>query len=128
MTELGAPIPVLRIFDETKAREYYVDFIGFEIEFEHRYADDYPLYLGVTLSGCKLHLTEHHGDCSPVAKVRIPTANVATFCKSLLQKDTKFAKPGGGQMTPWGMKECTLTDPFGNKLVFYEDASVGFVG
>ena len=128
MTELGAPIPVLRIFDEQLARDFYARYLGFEIEFEHRYADDYPLHIGSSLSGCKLHLTEHHGDCSPVAKVRIPNANVTTFCKSLSQKDTRFVKPGGGRMMPWGMKECTLTDPFGNKLVFYEDAAVGTAG
>lgn len=125
MIELGAPIPVLRIFDEQLARDFYTGFLGFEIEFEHRYAEDYPLYLGVSLSGCSLHLTEHHGDCSPVAKVRIPTADVSAFCKSLSQKDSNFVKPGGGQMTPWGMKECTLTDPFGNKLVFYKDTAAG---
>lgn len=122
MTEFGSPVPVLRSFDEAQARSFYVDFLGFNIDFEHRFADDYPLYLGVSLSGCTLHLSEHHGDCSPVAKVRIPTADVGAFCKALSAKDSKFAVPRSAQETPWGMKETTLVDPFGNKLVFYQDS------
>jgi len=122
VTDLGSPIPVLRSFDEAQGRSFYVDFLGFEIDFEHRFGEDFPLYLGVSLSGCTLHLTEHHGDCSPVAKVRIPTANVSALCKALSAKDSKYAVPRGGQETPWGMKEMTLVDPFGNKLVFYQDS------
>ena len=30
-------IPILRMFDETKAREFYLDFLGFSVEFEHRF-------------------------------------------------------------------------------------------
>ena len=29
-------IPILRIFDEAKAREFYVGFLGFKIDWEHR--------------------------------------------------------------------------------------------
>lgn len=38
--------PVLRIFDETKARELYVDFLGFSVEFDHRFEANLPLYSG----------------------------------------------------------------------------------
>lgn len=30
-------IPILRMFDEAKAREFYLDFLGFSVEFEHRF-------------------------------------------------------------------------------------------
>ena len=42
------PIPILRMFDETKAREFYLDFLGFSVEFEHRFEADLPLYLGIS--------------------------------------------------------------------------------
>jgi hypothetical protein len=29
---LGRTTPILRIFDEAKAREFYVDFLGFDID------------------------------------------------------------------------------------------------
>ncbi len=28
----GHPIPILRIFDEAKARAFYVDFLGFTVD------------------------------------------------------------------------------------------------
>ena len=42
---LERAIPILRMFDEAKAREFYLDFLGFSIEFEHRYEADLPLSL-----------------------------------------------------------------------------------
>ena len=31
------PIPILRSFDEATAKEFYVEFLGFKIDFEHRF-------------------------------------------------------------------------------------------
>jgi len=42
---LGRTTPILRMFDETKAREFYVDFLGFKIDWEHRFRDGAPLYM-----------------------------------------------------------------------------------
>ena len=33
----GKTTPILRIFDEAKAREFYVDFLGFKVDWEHRF-------------------------------------------------------------------------------------------
>ncbi|MBV8628687.1 MAG: hypothetical protein JO371_12605 [Paraburkholderia sp.] len=40
---LSPDIPIIRIFSEAKARDVYVDFLGFSIEWQHRYGDDFPL-------------------------------------------------------------------------------------
>ncbi|MEO1250443.1 MAG: glyoxalase superfamily protein, partial [Pseudomonadota bacterium] len=109
MATLGPATPILRIFDEAKAREFYLDFLGFSVSFEHRFGEDFPLYMGVRQSGCELHLSEHHGDASPGAHVRIGIDNVNGFCRSLADKQYKFAKPGEGSKTPWGTVEATLT-------------------
>ena len=71
--ELGRTTPILRIFDEAKATEFYVGFLGFTVDWRHRFGDDYPLYFQISRGGCVLHLSEHHGDCSPGAAVRIET-------------------------------------------------------
>ena len=34
---LGTVTPILRIFDEAMAREFYVDFLGFKVDWEHRF-------------------------------------------------------------------------------------------
>jgi catechol 2,3-dioxygenase-like lactoylglutathione lyase family enzyme len=41
---MGPPTPILRSFDERRARRFYVDFLGFEVEFEHRFEPGAPLH------------------------------------------------------------------------------------
>ena len=41
----GPVIPVLRIFDVAKAREFYGEFLGFAIDWEHTFDDHAPVYL-----------------------------------------------------------------------------------
>ncbi|RMT68080.1 hypothetical protein ALP44_03916 [Pseudomonas syringae pv. theae] len=79
-------IPILRMFDERKAREFYLDFLGFSVEFEHRFEADLPLYLGISRNGLHLHLSEHHGDACPGAAVFIPTRNIEQLRDELIGK------------------------------------------
>ena len=64
-------IPILGILDETKSREFYVDFLGFQVDWEHR--AEGPLYMQVSLDECVLHLSEHSGDAKPGAAVKLYT-------------------------------------------------------
>ena len=121
MIKLGEVTPVLRIFDEVKAREFYLDFLDFELIFEHRFGDNFPIYMGIKRGDCHIHLSEHHGDATPGARLRIKCDDVNEFCRSLQSKDYKYAKPGGGEKTPWNSFEITLADSFGNKLTFWQD-------
>ena len=57
----GKATLVLRIFDEAKAKEFYVDFLGFKVDWEHRFEPSLPLYMQVSKGGCVLHLSGHHG-------------------------------------------------------------------
>ena len=122
MPSFGPVVPILRIFDEAKAREFYVGFLGFRIVFEHRFGDNFPLYLGVSLGGCELHLSEHHGDACPGAHVRMRADDIAGFLKSLREKAYRYAKPGEPEQMPWGSLELTIADPFGNRLTFTQEA------
>ena len=66
----GTPVPILRSFDEVKAKEFYVDFLGFNIDWEHRFEEKTPLYIQLSKNDCIIHLSEHHGDSSPGASLR----------------------------------------------------------
>jgi methyltransferase (TIGR00027 family) len=105
------------MIDEAKAREFYVEFLGFSIDWEHRFDDNAPLYLQISRGGCTLHLSEHYGDAVPGSALRIDTEDVDALNRELLGKNYKYAKPGV-QETPWQTREMTLKDPFGNRLVF----------
>lgn len=57
MTTLRKTTPILRSFDEAKARAFYLDFLGFKVVFEHRFGPGLPLYMGVARGDCALHLS-----------------------------------------------------------------------
>jgi len=113
----GSTTPILRIFDEMKAREFYVDFLGFTVDWEHRLEDGLPLYMQISKDGCVLHLSEHHGDCCPGAAMRIETDELEAFQEELAAKRYKNARPGIETM-PWGSRDMSVSDPFGNRLTF----------
>ena len=119
---LSSTIPIFRVFDEAKAREFYVEFLGFQVEWEHRFEDGLPLYLEVSRGDVKIHLSEHHGDCCPGAAVRIETDALTELHQELSGKDYGFARPGIND-TPWGIKEMSVKDPFGNRLIFVASES-----
>lgn len=119
----GAPTPVLRSFDEGRARAFYLDFLGFDLVFEHRFEPELPLYMGVAREGCTIHLSEHYGDGSPGAALRIPVSDVAAYAAELRVKDFANARPGEPAETPWGTREITIADPAGNRLTFYTETS-----
>ena len=110
-------IPILRIFADGKAREFYVDFLGFNVDWEHRFEPGLPLYMQVSRDGCVLHLSEHHGDCSPGAAIRIETDGLDAFHSELSSRKYRYARPGIENM-PWGTRDMSVKDPFGNRLTF----------
>jgi uncharacterized glyoxalase superfamily protein PhnB len=108
--------PILRIFDEKKAREFYCDFLGFQVAFEHRFSEGMPLYVGLERGDLSLHLSEHHGDASPGANVFVATANIRAFHRELAEKQYAYNRPGLEDL-PWGL-QMQVNDPFGNRIRF----------
>ncbi|WP_260631810.1 VOC family protein [Neobacillus niacini] len=116
---MKSSIPIFRIFDEEKAKEFYLNFLEFELDWEHRFEDEMPLYMQISNGGLYLHLSEHHGDCSPGASIRIEVDNIRLFQANLLSKKYKYSRPGI-EKTSWNTLEVSVTDPFGNRIVFFE--------
>jgi catechol 2,3-dioxygenase-like lactoylglutathione lyase family enzyme len=102
--------------DVAKAREFYVDFLHFAVDWEHRFGDGFPLYLQLSRGDCVLHLSEHHGDGTPGTVVRIETDGLDELHREL--PEYRYYKPHIDE-ADWG-REMTLLDPFGNRLVFVE--------
>ena len=117
--KLGPVIPILRIFDVAKAKEFYLDFLGFTWDWEHRFDDNAPVYAQISRAGVVLHLSEHDGDGAPGAAMMIQTSGIAAFHRELTEKKYRFALPGL-EDRPWGARTVTVTDPFANKLTFSE--------
>lgn len=116
---LRAPIPILRIFSEEKAMEFYVDYLGFTVEWRHRFSEQAPLYMQVSRGDATLHLSEHHGDATPGAAVFFWMTGIDAYHQELQAKKYAFAGPGI-EDTPWDARAMDIRDPFGNRVFFNE--------
>ncbi|MBY6312313.1 bleomycin resistance family protein [Rhodococcus kroppenstedtii] len=115
-----AAVPVLRVYDEAAARQFYCDYLGFAVDFEHRFAPDLPLYLRVARGGVQLDLSQHHGDGTPGTVVWLPTVDIAAFHRELRRRDhLTTMRPGIDRSAPGG-PTVELLDPFDNALRFCE--------
>jgi hypothetical protein len=119
---LKSSIPVLRMLDESKAKSFYLDYLGYLVDWEHRFSDtlDSPLYMQIHHGDSVLHLNGHADSDSAVCEVRIPVGGLEQYCGYLVAKETVWEKPelvdprGVGHVT-----ETNLLDPSGNHLVFW---------
>ena len=96
-------IPIMRIFDEDKAKEFYLGFLGMELDWEHRFEDGYPIYMQVSLGDFVLHLSEHSGDCTPGSKVFVNVSNLDQLFAQVTAKPYKYNKPSI-EDAPWGAR------------------------
>jgi hypothetical protein len=111
-------IPILHIGDEATAREFYLAFLGFSIEFEQRLSADVSLYLGISRNGVRLHLSEQQDGVGPGSTIFVPTQNIERFRDELNAKRHGSGR-AGIVVQPWG-KVLELEDPFGNRIRFCE--------
>ncbi|MBC3540908.1 glyoxalase superfamily protein [Rufibacter sediminis] len=117
--------PIFRIFDYQKATEFYIDWLGFRVENEHRFGDNFPVYLQISRGDLKLHLSEHHGDCSPGARIHIEDfTGLEEYHQKLTAKDYRYNKPSL-QKAFWNPNVICMEviDPFGNRMTFTEELS-----
>jgi ribosomal-protein-alanine N-acetyltransferase len=112
--EFTRVVPILRIFDVDKAKEFYVDYLGFTVDWEHRFEDGMPLYMQVSRGDLVLHLSEHHGDATPGSTVYVQTRGVREYHAELREKEYAYLRPGveEDELGVW----LSLLDPFGNQL------------
>ncbi len=112
-------IPILRIFSVVKAREFYVDFLGFKLDWEHRFDNVAPVYMQVSRAGLVLHLSEHHGDCCPGSTVFVRVSGLEEYYRQITAKEYGFFRPGI-ERTFHDSRCMEVIDPFGNRIRFDE--------
>ncbi|MGP3977712.1 glyoxalase superfamily protein [Streptomyces sp. 8N114] len=110
-------VPVLRVMSVAEALPFYVDYLGFTVDWEHRFEPGLPLYVQVSRSAAVLHLSEHHGDGSPHSVVWLPVADVSGLRKELLARPDARIRPGIDRDAPGG-PTLEVIDPYGNVLRF----------
>ena len=115
-------VPIFRIFDAAKAREFYLGFLGFTLDWEHRFDGRAPLYMQVSRGGLTLHLSEHHGDCCPGSTAFVRVRGLSEYHAEITAKGYGYLRPGIEQT--FHQSRCMeVIDPFGNRIRFDESTN-----
>lgn len=115
-------IPIIRIFDEAKAREFYLEFLGMSVDWEHRFEEGFPLYMQVSRGDLVFHLSEHSGDCAPGSKTFVNMDDLEALFDEVTSRGYRYSRP---EITtaPWGDRIFEVVDPFSNRVLFNERTS-----
>jgi len=108
--------PQFRITDARRSIPFYVDGLGFEIDWEHRFEPGFPVFMQMTRAGQSIFLTEHAGDCQVGGAASFVVPDVDARHKYFVARGIVPTEPP--EMTPWGAHEMVVTDPDGNRLRF----------
>lgn len=71
-----------------------------------------------------MHLSKHHGDATPGSALRVEVPDIEAFLAEILRRPYPRLNPAIEEK-PWGFREISLTDPFGNRLVFCQPLADG---
>ncbi len=112
--------PIFRIFDNQKAIEFYIEWLGLKIDWEHRFEENTPVYMQVSGYGLVLHLSEHHGDGTPGSQFHANCTGLKAFHEMLTEKEYKYGRPGF-ERSFYDTWSVTVHDPFGNRIIFDEE-------
>jgi catechol 2,3-dioxygenase-like lactoylglutathione lyase family enzyme len=106
--------PTLRITDYARSRRFYVEGLGFRIDWEHRVDARDPVFMQVTREGLSLYLSEHAGDCQVGGLVHLYVPDVDAWHAELASRDVpvEFAP----RDEPWGNRDMRILDPDGNQI------------
>lgn len=116
--EFAPAIPVIRMTSIAAARAFYIDLLGFQIDWEHRFAPTAPLYMQIHRDHMMLHLSEHQGDGAPGCVLFVPMEGIVCFRDELVQRSSNETVPALTQFD-WGL-QMNMRDPDGNELRFCE--------
>ncbi|MGN7824963.1 glyoxalase superfamily protein [Chitinophaga sp. 22536] len=116
-------IPIFRMFDYARAIQFYVDWLEFEILWEHK-PEGAPIYMRIAKGDVQIDLSEHHGDGTPGSRISITEfKGLKAFHAKLGGKDYKYMNPGL-ERADWNPEVLLMTviDPFQNTIIFEESA------
>lgn len=112
-------VPVLRVQDGRRSERFYCEVLGFTKDWEHRFADDFPLYVAVSRGDLCLHLSEHGEGEVQRAHLYVAVQNVDETYAALVARG--LVAQGPPENRPYGVRDFGLDDPDGHHLVLGTD-------
>jgi catechol 2,3-dioxygenase-like lactoylglutathione lyase family enzyme len=107
-------VPTLRITGYARSRQFYIDGLGFQIDWEHRFEPHFPVFMQISRDELVLFLTEHAGDCPVGGLVHLYVPDVDAWYAEFRTRGVPVREPPN-QSLP-GLRDMTVLDPDGNKL------------
>lgn len=99
-------VPFMRATD-ARASAAWWERLGFEIEWEHRFAPELPLFLALRRGDARVFLSEHAGDAPPDGLVYLYVEDADAVADSFGAR---------AEQTEYGLREVELLDPDGNRV------------
>ena len=112
-------IPTLRMTNYARSRGFYVERLGFTVEWEHRFGPNMPVFLSLSRDGMQIYLSEHSGDCEVGGLVHFLIPDVDAWHAEFQQRGATVAEAPNDDL---GFRNMTIRDPDGNQLRFMEPA------
>jgi uncharacterized glyoxalase superfamily protein PhnB len=109
-------IPQLRITSAGVSLPFYLQGLGFAIDWQHQFEPGFPLFLQLTRAGQTIFLTEHTGDCQVGGAAYFIVPDVDDCYQDFTARGLVAVAPP--EDTSWGSREIVITDPDGNRLRF----------
>src|SRR5262245_35342152 len=109
---MGMPIqrvvPALRITNYQRSKSFYVEQLGFRVEWEHRFEPHFPVFMAVVRDGMQIYLTEHSGDCQVGGLVHLVIENVDVWHREFESRGVRLTELPNNDL---GFRNMNVTDP-----------------
>jgi catechol 2,3-dioxygenase-like lactoylglutathione lyase family enzyme len=107
-------VPALRITSYERSKKFYVDGLGFQINWEHRFEPNFPVFMSVSRDCLEFFLTEHAGDCQPGGLIHLYVPDVDAWHAELVGRGVPIKAPPSETIK--GLRDMTVMDPDGNAI------------
>lgn len=114
-------IPILRMTDSSTSLSFYINGLGFDVDWEHRHAPGLPVFAQLTRSTQSIFLTEHAEDCQVGGAVHFVVADVDACYQAFKASGEVECSPPHN--TAWKTRDLLVIDPDGNRLTFSTELS-----
>jgi len=108
--------PQFRITESKRSLAFYVDGLGFRVDWEHRFEPGFPVFMGLSRAGQSIFLSEHTGDCEIGGAAYFVIGDVDVYCREIESRG--IVPKERPEDAPWGAREMLVVDPDGNRLRF----------
>ena len=108
--------PVLRVADAASSIRFYCELLGFNNDWTHRFADDFPAYASVSRDPLILHLSEHEGGGTEKADLFVHVMDVDSVYQEFKANGLVANPPVTEEEI--GLRQFEFEDPDGHQITF----------